>query len=153
MDSPPLTNRPKGRSSPLPSFSSAIEEKHHLTSRPSTFFTSFYIPLPGRKRIVVPLPIPPGVWYWISTRFGRRKASALVWMFMAVLGWLVLGLLKSAVNHRPRWSDAIIGDPPTLVYGREDLRRIWNWEVASGHYPSTRASTSHSRFLDCTATE
>ncbi|KAF8585562.1 hypothetical protein K439DRAFT_1632567 [Ramaria rubella] len=30
------------------------------------------------------------------------------------------------------------GDPPTLVYAREDLQRVWEWEIASGHFPSSR---------------
>ncbi|KAK7053032.1 hypothetical protein VNI00_004353 [Paramarasmius palmivorus] len=38
----------------------------------------------------------------------------------------------------PEWSESWtpVGDPPTLVYRREDLQRIWNWEIESGHYPS-----------------
>ena len=31
-------------------------------------------------------------------------------------------------------------EPPTLVYRREDLQRIWEWEVAAGHYPSGQKS-------------
>ncbi len=30
--------------------------------------------------------------------------------------------------------------PPTLVHRREDLQRIWHWELASGHYPSRQRS-------------
>jgi WD repeat and SOF domain-containing protein 1 len=32
------------------------------------------------------------------------------------------------------------GDSPTLVFKREDLGRIWRWEIASGHHPSRRSS-------------
>ena len=31
-------------------------------------------------------------------------------------------------------------EPSTLVYRREDLQRIWEWEVAAGHYPSGQKS-------------
>ncbi|THU97646.1 glycosyltransferase family 32 protein [Dendrothele bispora CBS 962.96] len=37
----------------------------------------------------------------------------------------------------PPWSPPV--DPPTLVFRRVDLQRIWNWEVTSGHYPSRRS--------------
>lgn len=134
----------KTRTSPLPSYSNAIEEKHHLTTRPSRFFTHFYIPMPGRRRVVVPLPIPPSAWIWMNNKFGRKRASIAVWIVLLVIGWLLLGMLRSfRWEHRPRWTKPIIGDPPTLVYGREDLRRIWNWEIASGHYPSKRPSEGH----------
>ena len=29
---------------------------------------------------------------------------------------------------------------PTLVFRREDLQRIWHWEVSSGHFPSRQRS-------------
>ncbi|KIO24739.1 hypothetical protein M407DRAFT_212112 [Tulasnella calospora MUT 4182] len=123
MDRPPL----KSRASPLPTYANAIEEKQHLTTRPSRFYTTFYIPV-GRRRLVVPLPIPPSIWMKISNRLGKQKASVVVWVFLLGLGWLLLSLVRRTN----------IGDSPTLVYGREDLRRIWQWEIASGHYPSTR---------------
>ncbi|KAG8896346.1 hypothetical protein FRB99_008932 [Tulasnella sp. 403] len=130
----------KSRASPLPSYANAIEEKHHLTTRPSRFFTSFYITLPNRRRLVVPLPIPPPLWLWLNTKFGRKRANAVAWLVVGALAWLFFSLLRGVFywGHRPRWTTPIIGDPPTLVYGREDLRRIWEWEIASGHYPSTR---------------
>ncbi|THV03783.1 hypothetical protein K435DRAFT_827041 [Dendrothele bispora CBS 962.96] len=34
----------------------------------------------------------------------------------------------------------------TLVYRREDIQRIWGWEIASGHYPSTRPVSSQLGF-------
>ncbi|KAK1216072.1 hypothetical protein PQX77_021303 [Marasmius sp. AFHP31] len=36
------------------------------------------------------------------------------------------------------WSESwpAVGDPSTLVFQREDLQRIWDWEIRSGHYPS-----------------
>jgi DDB1- and CUL4-associated factor 13 len=32
------------------------------------------------------------------------------------------------------------GESSTLVFGREDLQRIWKWEIESGHYPSNAKS-------------
>lgn len=136
MDRPPF----KSRASPLPSYANAIEEKQHLTTRPSRFFTTFYIPV-GRRRLAVPLPIPPSIWMKISNRLGKQRASVVVWLFLLGIGWLLLSIIRR-LEHRPRWTNSVIGDPPTLVYSREDLRRIWQWEIASGHYPSTRPSAS-----------
>ncbi|KAF7346844.1 Snorna binding protein [Mycena sanguinolenta] len=34
------------------------------------------------------------------------------------------------------WDEETSDEPSTLVFRREDLQRIWNWEIASGHYPS-----------------
>ena len=32
------------------------------------------------------------------------------------------------------------GKGRTLVFRTEDLRNVWEWEVAGGHYPSSRES-------------
>ncbi|KAG8919468.1 hypothetical protein FRC02_001636 [Tulasnella sp. 418] len=77
--------------------------------------------------------------HFISARIGRRRASFFVWLALAFLLWVGFSLIRAVHSQRhPRWTQPIIGDPPTLVFGREDLRRIWNWEIASGHYPSKR---------------
>ncbi|KAG8947721.1 hypothetical protein FRC04_010495 [Tulasnella sp. 424] len=73
----------------------------------------------------------------VSNRLGKQKASVVVWVFLLGLGWLLLSFVRR-LEGRPNWTNSVIGDPPTLVYSREDLRRIWEWEIASGHYPSTR---------------
>lgn len=50
-------------------------------------------------------------------------------------------LAKRFVTEEKTWP-AFTGDPPTLVFKREDLQRIWSWEIASGHYPSRRRRES-----------
>jgi WD repeat and SOF domain-containing protein 1 len=42
-----------------------------------------------------------------------------------------------------QWPTFPTGDPPTLVFTRADLQRIWKWEIESGHYPSSQKSASH----------
>jgi len=41
----------------------------------------------------------------------------------------------------PSWGEesTTASEPSTLVFRREDLQRIWNWEISSGHYPSRRS--------------
>ena len=50
-------------------------------------------------------------------------------------------------NSSSRQWPAFPGDPPTLVFTRADLQRIWEWEIDSGHYPSTQKSASYFRLL------
>ena len=38
-------------------------------------------------------------------------------------------------------------DPRTLVFRRRELQKIWLWEVASGHYPTSRRSEFQRWFL------
>ena len=63
-------------------------------------------------------------------------------LFLAVLAFVYFIF---AVNRRfgsddKSWSVSF-PDPSTLVYRREDIQRIWEWEIAAGHYPSGRRST------------
>ncbi|KAG8972056.1 hypothetical protein FRB90_010305, partial [Tulasnella sp. 427] len=130
-------------------YGSGIEEKQHLsltTASPSrnsgrlssTFITQFSIPIPGLRRpITVPLPIPPAVWSFVVLKLGRKRASWLVWCVLLTFGWIFLWAIVKW-EKRGRWNDDSSGEESTLVYGREDLRRIWQWEIDSGHYPSTR---------------
>lgn len=131
---------------PLLRYGNGIEEKQHLTTATrnsrlaSRYITHFSVPLPGLRRpITVPLPIPPVLWSYIVIRFGRKRASWLVWGVLLTLGWFLLWCIRKWEN-RPGWAEGILGEEPTLVYGREDLRRIWQWEIDSGHYPSIRPS-------------
>ncbi|KAG8894536.1 hypothetical protein FRC01_012900, partial [Tulasnella sp. 417] len=128
---------------PLKRYGNGIEEVQHLSTTrnsrlASRFVTHFSVPLPGLRRpITVPLPIPPAVWSYAVVKLGRKKASWLVWSLLFTLGWfLLLGIRKW--EHGSKWNGDDDGEEPTLVYGREDLRRIWQWEIDSGHYPSIR---------------
>lgn len=63
--------------------------------------------------------------------------------------YIVLAVNKRITSDDQSWSSPIPfpGEPSTLVYKREDLQRIWEWEIASGHYPSARRSTCSLRIL------
>lgn len=73
-------------------------------------------------------------------RVGRKRG--LLFLFLSCILLVVL-----VVFFR--------GERPTLVFRREDLQRIWYWEVSSGHFPSRQGSEywkylplfiSHTRF-------
>lgn len=43
------------------------------------------------------------------------------------------------VSSRKAWLVPWKGSK-AVVFGRDDSRKVWDWEVRSGHYPSTRSS-------------
>ncbi|KAJ3574080.1 hypothetical protein NP233_g1987 [Leucocoprinus birnbaumii] len=51
--------------------------------------------------------------------------------------FFVFALGRRFGTHAKQWP--LSKDTRTLVYGRADLQRIWQWEIASGHYPSRKA--------------
>jgi WD repeat and SOF domain-containing protein 1 len=141
------SGRPKlsSSSTPLPSFSDSIHEKHRLTHSNSglrAWFVPFDVatpPVPGfvrrqRVRLYLPLPIVQ-----LRRRAGKTKqgtASLVLTVFIALL--MIFALHKRFATRSKSWPQFVAGAPPSLVYGRSDLRRIWLWEIASGHYPSSR---------------
>ena len=70
----------------------------------------------------------------------RRRAPLL-----AVVALLALGSLLALLRNRGSkpWVADNTSEPPTLVFRRTDLQKIWLWEIASGHYPSHANSPSH----------
>lgn len=70
----------------------------------------------------------------------RRRAPLL-----AVVALLALGSLLALLRNRGSkpWVADSATEPPTLVFRRTDLQKIWLWEIASGHYPSHANSPSH----------
>lgn len=122
----------------LPIFSSAVQEKLHARSQ-STWTTSLYLPIPGisNRRLRLPVPNLPWIHSSAVSKFGRRRGSVVVLVGLAFGLFLFYSLV-----HRIGGGEApsFMRDPSTLVYSREDLQKIWKWEVESGHYPSRRES-------------
>lgn len=63
-------------------------------------------------------------------------------LFILLTLFFIFALARRFGTHAKQWP--LAKDARTLVYGREDLQRIWKWEIESGHYPSRKASASHS---------
>ncbi|KAF9229174.1 hypothetical protein BS17DRAFT_771119 [Gyrodon lividus] len=122
--------------SPLPTYSSAVREKLDIQFNKS-WLAPFSIPfLPGaqprrvRLRVLNPVRVP----HHPISLFGYRKG--LFSRCCAFLGGLlaiciVVILLGTEETH---WTPAF--RDTTLVFSREDLQKIWRWEIDSGHYPS-----------------
>ena len=135
-------------SSALPTYSSAVYEKSHLTNGSGNgnghgngggMFTTFYIPLPGtqgrRAPLPIPIPVPPRVYAHATTRFGRRRGCAVLLLAAAAAFWTVFALAKRFGTHEKQWPTPFQSDS-TLVFQRADLRAVYEWEIRSGHYPS-----------------
>ena len=150
----PRVNGHKNRISPLPSFSNPVYEKQSLRSRPSHWTTTYYFHVPGSRRgrrIKLILPVPKNIYQSAVHRWGRKRAFALFLGTCLLLLWTLLSFGKR--HHGPERhfppTEGSGTEPSTLVFSREDLQRVWEWEIASGHYPSSRKSVffTHS-FID-----
>lgn len=120
--------------------SSAVREKLGLRN-PSPWFIS--IQLPGRIRLL--FLNPRRLHQFSVSRFGRVKGSVILSLGFLALFLVFFALAKRFGTREKRWPRPF-GPPSTLVYRREDLQRIWQWEIASGHYPSHRPIPEQLRF-------
>ncbi|KAK0454565.1 hypothetical protein EV421DRAFT_1757610 [Armillaria borealis] len=101
---------------------SLLPSHHH---RKTSWTTALHVPLPGaRNRLRIPLPNLRAFHAASVSRYGKRKGYALVFSAYAAILLIIYALLPP------------FGVAPTLVYRREDLKRIWKWEIESGHYPT-----------------
>jgi WD repeat and SOF domain-containing protein 1 len=132
------------RDKDLPSYSSAVYEKGYANGhgRNTSFFTWVYVPIPGvqGRQLRVILPIPPRLYHSTLTRFGRKRGCTLLTIGFVCALWILFAFAKRFGTENKQWPTPFQGDPPTLVFEREDLRKVWEWEIASGHYPSRRKS-------------
>lgn len=141
--------RDKSRLSPLPSYSNTFFEKKSLRTRPSQWTATYTLPLPLPRRLLrrgikIVVPLPHRVVQSAMHSFGRKRTLAMLLCTCLLLTWTLMGSGKRPqmpTHHQP-WPSPTPSEPSTLVFGRKDLQRVWEWEILSGHYPSSRKSTS-----------
>jgi WD repeat and SOF domain-containing protein 1 len=141
----PRTNglRQKGRNGNLPTFFSVVGEKqHHHGLLQWTIPISLPIPGTQSRRIRLYILHPGRIHQFTVTRFGRKRGSLVLCFALLALILTIFALAKRFGTHTKQWPTLSPAEPPTLVFRREDLQRIWKWEIASGHYPSRQASQS-----------
>ncbi|KAF9535337.1 hypothetical protein CPB83DRAFT_841595 [Crepidotus variabilis] len=121
-ESPPPTPRHPSLYDTLPSSPSLFKDHARPIGRagrtPSLSLLSFSIPKPRlplfhaeqRRRFLVG-----------SRGYGWKRLFCGSFTMIAFLYW---------------FSQKLSTSTSTLVFRRDDLQRIWRWEVASGHYPS-----------------
>lgn len=149
---PPRGNghREKGRlSNGLPSYSTAVQEKlGHRHSHSLSWTMPITLPIPGvrTRRLRILVPNPTRFHQFSVTRFGRRKGPVLLCLSVFALIFTIFALAKRFAMEDKKWPTPTFGTPSTLVFGREELQRIWKWELESGHYPSHQNSTQVSHF-------
>lgn len=81
---------------------------------------------------------PVGLYKASVTRFGRRRGPAMLGVCCMVLVLTALAFHGRFVSAKRSWP--LLGATSSVVFPKEQLRKIWEWEIMSGHYPSTRAS-------------
>ena len=128
--------------SPSSSSSSAVQEKYATIANKSPWIVFVSVGLPTYHFRVYFIN-PRRLHHFSMTRFGRKRGSLLLCISFIVLLFFVFALTKRFGSHAKRWPTPFPRDRRTLVYKREDLQRIWQWEVTSGHYPSRQRGRFH----------
>ncbi|KAG7095938.1 hypothetical protein E1B28_006622 [Marasmius oreades] len=133
----------------LPLHSAVYEKYGHKSKRSWT--KSLFLPIPGvpnrRLRVLVPNFDVRYVRIRIPKFDGRKRTPLL--LCLACMAVVTTVMLFSRSGTGPEWPESWppVGDPPTLVFQRDDLQRIWDWEIRSGHYPSRRGIPKQIGFL------
>jgi|ERR1700722_2113335 len=140
----PRNNGLRGRNGNLPVFLSLADEKLHQHTHPLPWTIVVSLPIPGvrNRRLRLRVPNPGSIHQITITRYGRKRGSLILCFVILALVFTVFALAKRFGTQTKKWPTLSPADPPTLVFRREDLQRIWKWEIASGHYPSRQASMS-----------
>jgi DDB1- and CUL4-associated factor 13 len=123
---------------PLPS---AVQEKLHRHSHSSSWTKPILLPIPGvrTRRLRILVPYSGRLHQFGVSRLGRKRVPLVV--CFACLTVVLIVFFFSKRMDGPSWGEesTTASEPSTLVFRREDLQRIWNWEISSGHYPSRRS--------------
>lgn len=128
----------------LPYPSSAIDEKRRSHSGAIPWTRPVFVSIPGvhTRRLRILIPNVAFLNSFRASRTARKRGPFLVGVAcMAVVCTFILvskGLGSS--DWGEPWQNGNPAEAPTLVFRREDLQRIWKWEIASGHYPSHEPS-------------
>ncbi|KAF7375889.1 hypothetical protein MSAN_00003300 [Mycena sanguinolenta] len=110
------------------------EDKYH--KRPEQTWVKIPISVFGLFRFHLVLPNIKSVHGNAVSRFGRMRGVLVLLISFLALCFMVFAFVKRFGSTQKKWPG---GDSPTLVFKREDLGKIWRWEVASGHHPSRRS--------------
>jgi DDB1- and CUL4-associated factor 13 len=135
-----LSRSPNG----LPVFTPSIHEKKLRHPKPPSWTISLYLPIPGlrNRHLHIILPNLPLFHRFTLSHFSRRRGTLFLFITCVSIVFTIFAIVQRIRAQEKQWAAPLFpGDPPTLVFGREDLQKIWRWEVQSGHYPSSRDST------------
>ena len=136
----------------LPTYNAAVREKQHRHHHSVSWLNPISLPIPGvrTRRLRLMIPNFSRLVHSSQVRFGRRRGPFLLFVSFFALLYFVLAVNRRFTGNDNSWTPSLpFPDPSTLVYRREDLQRIWEWEIAAGHYPSGRRSTWNSKRFRC----
>lgn len=130
----------------LPSYSAAVQEKLYRHGRPPSWLIPLSTPIPGMRdrRLRLWVPNPARIHQVSVAKFGRKRGTLVLCFGAFLLVFLTFAVHKRFNSSTRQWPAFPTGDPPTLVFTRADLQKIWRWEIDSGHYPSSQKSASWS---------
>lgn len=147
--------------------SAVLEKQHHLSSarfhashshvpeflRPlKPYFTALHMPIPRTgKVLLVPIPnllissqsrsLPPPLTprrnpdgQYIHQQSRRVRPSPLGYIALIVLFIFALIRIKS---HSPHINIPFVPSSSNIL-NNDQIARVWQWEIARGHYPSSR---------------
>ncbi|KAF9015052.1 glycosyltransferase family 32 protein [Cyathus striatus] len=131
---------------PVYSSSTAVKEKYALRGL-HPWWTLISIRIPGlrTRRIRLWVPNPRRLHQHTTARLGRKRGSFVLCLLVLLLVFIVFAFTKRFATGEKQWPVPFT-DPGTVVFTREDLQRIWKWEISSGHYPSRRKIPQQIRF-------
>ncbi|KAJ6593587.1 hypothetical protein B0H19DRAFT_1091060 [Mycena capillaripes] len=124
----PHLRHPSARPLSLPKYYPP-EDKYH--KRPVQAWVRIPVSVCGLRFTIV---FPNA--YAALTRFGRMRGALVLLLTFLGLCFTIFAFVKRFGSQQKKWPG---GDSPTLVFTREDLGRIWRWEIASGHHPSRQS--------------
>lgn len=146
----------------------AVIEKHRLSTgrrpfsllRPlAPYFSPYPMPLPfTHRRLILPIPnvfypsypsLAPQSYRSNHPRhspFGSRRSLdkrsyrlTLIYGFIALTALLLaFSKIRSVIRNSTRRIPLPFQDPSTLILTEQEIRRVWEWEISQGHYPSSR---------------
>lgn len=128
-------HRDKGRISLLSSHSS-VHEKYDHRHLPWTNLVTLPIPGIPTRRLKIPVPNLTRIYQTSIARFGRKMGSVVLAIAVFAFCFTLFALAKRFGGQGKQWPTTSFSPPSTLVFGREELQKIWKWEIESGHHPS-----------------
>lgn len=96
----------------------------------------------ARQHVPLYLPIPRPVWQRLPGAGRPTPLKLCIYLFIIIGAVVVVLGFKKNDGGKTTWSPPFQGEPSTLVLTREEVARIWQWELLSGHHPSVKQSES-----------
>ncbi|KAJ7188594.1 hypothetical protein C8R46DRAFT_25494 [Mycena filopes] len=132
---PHLRQHSNARPLSLPKYYAPEDKYHKRGPIPVQTWVTYPISVCGLRFKLV-LPNLKAAYLTAISRFGRMRGALLILLTLLTLAFTIFALVRRFGSTHKKWP---LEESPTLVFKREDLGRIWRWEIASGHHPSRRS--------------